>query len=235
MESKLYSTIECLANKYAFDADEAFKLLEKKGRLDDIRSKEDRGNNIDNRIREYMNYMKHKSITDHVTSLRSHFPKLVDWSDEDIIKVYNYNNSHAQSNRCTNGGVLEKFTEGILSDNNIMFSRQVPINKHGIIDVTKTDNKIIDIVFGNPVVGDHISNYRILSLKTSSRERVSEDDWTKVHKPKLYLFGTLGTDYPTPEKFEESDTRKMLCANPRKRDTRVFKLGFNDLVDLIRE
>jgi hypothetical protein len=191
--------------------------------------------NIDNEILEKIQLLRLRSMAEHIASMRVKFPKLTEWSDAEINELYNCNNSYSQSERCKNGGNFEKCIEQVLYGKNIRFAKQIPINKDGIIVSETKNNKIVDIIIGSPTIGMHISNYIVLSLKTSTRERYSEDDWTKVHVPKLYLYGTLTTDYPSPEKFEESATRKMLCINPKKNDTRIFKLRFNDLHDLLRE
>lgn len=191
--------------------------------------------NIDNQIREILETSNRKSKQAHFDQLRSKIAKLKFLTDEELEEIYISNNSYSQSKRCKNGGDFEKIIEGFLQKKNILYSRQVPIDKHGMIAVTKKNNKVLDIIIGNPVVGQYISNYIVISLKTSTRERHTEDDWTKVHVPKLYLYGTVSSDYPDPEKFEESDVRKLLCVHPKKNDTRKFKLGFNDLYDLVRE
>ena len=154
-------------------------------------------------------------------------------SDEELEEISKKINSHYQSKRCKNGGNFEKIIEEHLHKNNIPYVSQVPIDKNGYIVEKKKNNKVVDIILGKPVIGQHISEYKVISLKTSTRERHSEDDWTKVHAPKLYLYGTISSDYPEPDKFEENHVRKMLCVNPRKNDTRKFKLGFNDLYALV--
>jgi hypothetical protein len=191
--------------------------------------------NIDKQILENMNSKSLTNKTNLIASLHLKYPKLSDWSDDEIKELCDNINSHAQSQRCINGGNFEKCIEQILSDKGVEFNRQVPIDKDGYITDTKKNNKIVDFIIGNPIVKHHISEYIVLSLKTSTRERYSEDDWTKVHKPKVYIYGTLKSDYPSPEKFEENETRKLLCVTPKKVDTRKFKLGFNDLFDLIHE
>lgn len=190
--------------------------------------------NFESEIRDKLESHKRNSKQKHFDGLRSEFPTLKDLTDSELEKIYMFNNSHSQSERCKNGGKFEKIIEEYLKRMCVPYCRQVPIDKDGFIVNKRRNNKIIDIVIGNPVVGQHISNYIIISLKTSTRERASEDEWTKVHVPKLYLYGTVSSDYPDPDKFEESDTRKILCLNPKINDTRKFKLGFNHLYDLVR-
>jgi hypothetical protein len=191
------------------------------------------GPTIDDQILEDIKLKLLASENEHIALLRLKNPKLSHLTDDEIKQLCNNINSHFQSQRCKNGGIFEKCVEEILSNKGILFQRQVLVDKDGRVADTKVNNKIVDIVIGNPVVGDHISNYTVISLKTSTRERSSEDDWTKVHKPKLYIYGTLKSDYPSPEKFEESEFRKLMCVVPKEHDTRKFKLRFNDLIDLI--
>ena len=188
---------------------------------------------IDDQILQVIKSRSSASENEHIALLRIKNPKLSHLTDDEIKQLCNNINSHFQSQRCKNGGIFEKCVEEMLSKKGIAFKRQVPVDKDGFIADTKVNNKIVDLVIGNPVVGDHISKYTVISLKTSTRERSSEDDWTKVHKPKLYIYGTLKSDYPSPEKFEESEIRKLMCVVPKEHDTRKFKLRFNDLIDLI--
>jgi hypothetical protein len=166
----------------------------------------------------------------HINRLRREFPRLADWSDSDITSVYNTSVSCFQSK---GGSFFEEHIERLLADAGVPFKAQVHLNSDGII-VESGGCTIPDIVFGNPLVGTHISNYAVLSLKTSSRERAKLDTaWTVKHPPKLFLYGTLDDDYPQPKTFGECESRKLICAKPRKRDLREFKLGFEDLIDLV--
>lgn len=187
-----------------------------------------------NSILEHHNQAKESALKLHVEELRSKYPKYNEWTDLEIIQAYNDNNSYSQSMRCRGGGDIESFVEKELEKSQLPFARQVPINKDGIITNKKKGMKVIDIVFGNPTLGDHISHYAIMSLKKSSRERSALDDWTLVHVPKLYLYATLDPDYPEPSKFQESNSRKLVCAIPKSNDTRMFKLRFEDIVDEVR-
>lgn len=186
-------------------------------------------------VLQHCDDIKQKSLNEHFVSMRKKHPKLASWTNDEIAELYDDNNSHSQSRRCRGGGELERFLESSFRCKNISFARQVPVNNDGIIVKTKKGMKIIDIVFGIPKVGDHISNFKIMSIKKSSRERYTEDDWTLVQKPKLYLYTTLDADYPQPEKFKENDDRKLICAKPKPEDSRQFKLGFENIIDLVRE
>jgi hypothetical protein len=167
----------------------------------------------------------------HIARLRRNYPKLADWSDADITSLYSDVVSCFQSK----GGLFfEGHIEHLLAGVGVPFKAQVHLNSDGII-VESGGCTIPDIVFGNPVVGTHISNYAVLSLKTTSRERAKLDTaWTVKHPPKLFLYGTLDDDYPQPKTFGECETRKLICAKPKKRDMRQFKLGFEDLIDLVQ-
>lgn len=191
--------------------------------------------NFDSQIRETLESHDHIFKKAHFDYLRSQHPKLKDFADEELEQIFRSNNSYSQSRRCKGGTQFEQLIENHLRDANISYSRQVPLDKDGCIAKSPKKNKVIDIVLGNPRVGEHISKYIVISLKKSTRERASEDDWTKHHIPKLYLYGTYSSDYPDSEKFEESDIRKILCVNPKKVDTRKFKLGFTHLYDLVHE
>lgn len=169
-----------------------------------------------------------------LASIRRLFPEVASMTDDRVFELVALSVSNFQSK---DGAVLEKHVGQTLT---IPFKPQVCIDKDGMIvyrgytkkgevNKFKTD-KIVDIVFGTPVVGTHISNYAAMSLKTTSRERASQDDhWTRKHPPKLFLYATLSDDYPPPDKFGESETRKLVCATPKKTDDRAFKLGFQDI------
>lgn len=172
-----------------------------------------------------------QALKTHVESMRLNHPILANGTDEEIMSILNHCNSYSQSRRSVGGKELETRIETHFTKEGQPYRRQVRI-KDGIIQDTKSTKgmKIVDIVFGNPQPGDHISNYAIMSLKTSSRERASEDDWTLIYRPKLYLYASLKADYPAPEKFQESESRKLVCATPKPEDTRRFKLGFEDIL-----
>lgn len=163
-----------------------------------------------------------------VCRLRETHPFLAGASDDEILAVYDTCVSIHQSK---NGTFLESTLETILREMNIPFEAQVHINEDGYI-VERTGKKkkgitIPDIVFGTPVVGTHISAYKVLSLKTSSRERSKLDTaWTLKHPPLVFYYGTLENDYPDPDVFGTSASRKLVCASPR--DGRVLR--FEDLV-----
>lgn len=173
------------------------------------------------------NALRAASHANHIVEMRRRHPKFGLWTDEEINAVYVDDVARFQSK---GGKVLEKIVEDCLRQSGIPFKAQVNIDINGMI-VESKGVTIPDIVFGNPTVGTHISNYVVMSLKTTSRERSKLDTaWTQNHPPKLFLYGTLEADYPPPEKFQESPTRKLVTAVARKKDTRQYKLGFEDII-----
>ena len=167
--------------------------------------------------------------TAHLARLRAAHPKLSAFTDEELTALYQDVVSCFQSK---GGKFFEGKLEGYLREAGVPFRAQVHIDSNGYIVEGRSDGDTIpDLVFGNPVVGTHISGYVVMSLKTTSRERAKLDTaWTCKHPPKLFLYGTLERDYPSPKTFCEGPTRKMVCAAPRTRDARKFKLKFEDLV-----
>jgi hypothetical protein len=129
------------------------------------------------------------------------------------------------------GTTLEHIVESGLKKRGMLFGTQVQLNKDGIIVGVgkKRGCTKPDFVFPTPVVGTYIGDYIVMSLKTSSRERAKLDGYFRTHVPKLFLYASLSDDYPHPEDFDEGPTRKLICATPRKNDTRQFKLGFEDI------
>jgi hypothetical protein len=159
-----------------------------------------------------------------------------DWTDEQIVDVHKKHVSISQSRKSKNGASLENIVGGILREDSIPYQSQVSIDKDGIITPRGSQtHTIIDIVIGCPVVGDSIRNYTVLSLKTTSRERVKQDDWAKIIPPKLFIYVTTSNDYPPPNKFNESDIRKIITCKPKARDIRKFKLGFEALIGVLRD
>ena len=182
-------------------------------------------------------YATHKAakIDRVVSTLRSRNPKLEGWSTEEILTLYNDSVSLHQSK---DGKFFEREIENQLQEAGIPFKAQVSINSEGIVVKGSKRGRgitIPDIVFGNPVVGTHISNYVVMSLKTSSRERAKLDTaWTFKTPPRAFYYGTLTNDYPDPVAFGETPTRKLVCATPRENDSRGFKLRFDDLIEEVR-
>jgi hypothetical protein len=178
-------------------------------------------------------YADHKTATRarHLADMRTRHPKFAGWTDEEIVAVTDDAVSQFQSK---GGKILEQIVEEALTAEGIPFKAQVNLDANGII-VESRGVTIPDIVFGSPVVGTHIRDYVVMSLKTTSRERAKLDtSWTDKHPPKLFLYATLAADYPVPEKFNETERRKLVCAVPRTKDTRLYKLNFEDITEAIR-
>jgi len=165
----------------------------------------------------------------HIARLRAAHPKLSVFTDDEVTALFHEVVSCFQSK---GGKFFEAHIENLLREAGIPFKAQVHVDARGVIVEGRNDGDTIpDIVFGNPVVGTHISQYAVMSLKTTSRERAKLDTaWTYKHPPKLFLYATMEDDYPSPKTFDEGPTRKLICATPKARDARQFKLGFEHLV-----
>jgi len=157
-------------------------------------------------------------------------------SDIDLLKLYNKSISIHQSKIQGNGDFLENdILVGVLDKNNISYRKQVTINKSGII-VGFNEKKskcyhIIDFVIGaNIEVGKPISDFKVVSCKTTCRERWTQDDWSYTFIPKLYVLLTISDDYPPTARFREDETRKIITCFPKKKDDRIYKLNFEDLI-----
>jgi len=168
---------------------------------------------------------------------RSKMPQL-GISEEVWDEIYNAAISHHQAYMQANGAFFEKHVEDMLHANSIPFKRQVTIDANGNVigfGIKDKCNHILDIVIGTDIeIGKHISDFHcVMSLKTSARERWNQDQkWSFVHAPKLFLFLTMN-DPPPAERFQESDTRKIITCKPKKKDDRKFKLSLNDLISLL--
>jgi hypothetical protein len=132
------------------------------------------------------------------------------------------------------GNELEEITETALTKAEIPYSRQVSVNDKGVLVAIGHAVKgchCADIVVGSNIrIGARISDFGVVSLKTTCRERWTQDAWTKIHPPRFYYLTTASRDYPDNDMFRESDTRKIVSSTPKRRDGRSFKLGFEDLI-----
>lgn len=162
-------------------------------------------------------------------------------SDADLLNIYNKSISIHQSKIQGNGDFLENdILSGVLDKNNIPYKKQVTINKSGII-VGFNEKKgkcyhIIDFVIGDDIeVGKPIANYKVVSCKTTCRERWTQDDWSFTFIPKLYILLTISNDYPPTQRFREDTKRKIITCIPKKKDDRLFKLNFENLIDELQQ
>ncbi len=158
-------------------------------------------------------------------------------NDVELLQLYNKSISIHQSKIQGNGDFLENdILVGVLDENNIPYRKQVTINKSGII-VGFNEKKgkcyhIIDFVIGENIeVGKSITDYKVISCKTTCRERWTQDDWSYTFIPKLYILLTISDDYPPTGRFREDIRRKIITCIPKKKDDRIFKLNFENLID----
>lgn len=157
--------------------------------------------------------------------------------DEVLIELYNKSISIHQSNIQGNGDFLENDIVVLeLTKHNIPFKRQVTIGKDGIIvGFNEKKNKcyhIIDFVIGNNIeAGKSITEYKVLSCKTTCRERWTQDDWSFTYNPLKYILLTISNDYPSSVRFRETEKRKIMTCFPKSKDDRKYKLSFEDLIN----
>jgi len=162
-------------------------------------------------------------------------------SDVELLQLYNKSISIHQSKIQGNGDFLENdILVGVLDKNNISYKKQVTINKSGII-VGFNEKKgkcyhIIDFVVGENIeVGKSITHFKVVSCKTTCRERWTQDDWSYTFAPSLYILLTISDDYPPTQRFREDTKRKIITCLPKKKDDRLFKLNFENLIDELRQ
>ena len=175
-----------------------------------------------------MSKVRTDKLANHFDRKRKLFPYMAGLTDEQLKEQYDDDVSCFQRKV---GTTLEHIVESGLKKRGMRFGTQVNLNKDGIIVGLgkKRGCTVPDFVFPTPVVGTYIGDYIVMSLKTSSRERAKLDGYFRTHVPKLFLYASLSDDYPHPEDFGESPTRKLVCATPKKEDARMFKLGFEDI------
>ena len=155
-------------------------------------------------------------------------------SDDILEKIYNTSVSIFQSKKSRHGTQFEQKIEKMLYENNVPFKRQVAIDKNGIIigngTVVENHSHTIDIVIGEHIkIGKHISDFIVLSCKTTVRERWNQDNWSFEHPPQIYILITKSNDYPQPQKFRESMKRLIVTDKPKIIDKRQYKFNCDDL------
>ena len=90
---------------------------------------------------------------------------------------------------------------------------------------------VIDFVIGENIeLGKTIQDYKVISCKTTCRERWTQDDWSYTFIPKLYILLTISDDYPLSIRFRENKHRKIITCIPKKKDDRIYKLNFENLI-----
>jgi hypothetical protein len=158
-------------------------------------------------------------------------------TDHILIDLYNKSISLHQSNIQGNGDFLENdIVVSELLANNIPFKQQVTINNDGlIVGFNEKKNKcyhIVDFVIGDNIkLETSITEYKVISCKTTCRERWTQDDWTFTYNPLKYILLTISNDYPTSTRFRETDRRKIITCYPKLKDDRKYKLNFDNLID----
>jgi hypothetical protein len=161
-------------------------------------------------------------------------------NDYNIMAIYNKSISLHQSTIQNNGYFLENnILVDILNYYNITYKQQVSIDKNGIIyGFNNKKNKcyhIIDFVIGNNInIGNNISLYKVISCKTTCRERWTQDNWTLTISPNKYILLTISNDYPRSIRFRESEKRKIITCNPKNIDDRIYKLNFEDIFNELK-
>lgn len=177
---------------------------------------------------------KNKNLKENniIDKLKKFIPSV---NNDIILQIYNTSISIHQSKMRSNGNFLEDILAEFLEKNNIHYRKQVSIDKSGIItgfDEKKKCYHIIDFVIGRDVeTGKKITNYKIVSCKTTCRERWTQDDWTFTFKPNLYILLTISDDYPSSDRFREDNYRKIITCKPKENDDRKFKLNFENLIN----
>uniref|UniRef100_A0A6C0EVY2 Uncharacterized protein n=1 Tax=viral metagenome TaxID=1070528 RepID=A0A6C0EVY2_9ZZZZ len=156
-------------------------------------------------------------------------------SDDGLIQLYNKSISLHQSSNQKNGDFLEnEILVKMLNYHDIKYKQQVTINNLGIIIGFNIKDKcyhIIDFVVGTNInVGESISLFKVISCKTTCRERWTQDDWSLTYIPQLFILLTLSNDYPSKLRFRESSKRKIITCTPKKKDDRIYKLNYDDLI-----
>jgi hypothetical protein len=158
-------------------------------------------------------------------------------SDNELLQLYTKSISLHQSKIQGNGNFLENdILVGMLEENNISYKKQVTINKSGIIVGCNVKKgicyHIIDFVIGENIEeGKSITEYKVISCKTTCRERWTQDDWSYTYIPRLYILLTISDDYPSSTRFREAIHRKIITCIPKIKDDRIYRLKFDDLIN----
>jgi len=177
------------------------------------------------RIEQY----KQEKQNEIIQTLRPLAPSL---KDDELLQLYTKSISIHQKKIQGNGAFLENLLTQMLQK--IPYQQQVTIDKKGIVQGIQLKGKcyhILDFVIGEKIeVGSSITEYVVISCKTTCRERWTQDDWSFTFMPKLYLLITLSDDYPRSDRFRESPLRKIVTCCPKGKDDRLFPLNFEDVV-----
>lgn len=191
-------------------------------------------------ILNWKNLQEEKKKEDIINKLKSVLDDNTSLSNEQILELYNKSISVSQSDRCTSGKKFESEIEKMLDNERIPYKKQVAIDTNGIILGTGTKDPrvahVLDIVVGDGFcIGANITDFIVISCKTTLRERWKQDEWTKTYPPKLYYLSTVSDDYPQPQNFGESTKRKIVTIQPKAKDKRIFAYDFDDMMLDIRD
>lgn len=156
--------------------------------------------------------------------------------DTKILEVYDTIISIHQSSNSNNGKFLENIVIKILEEHKIHYRKQVTIDSTGIIvgfNIKK--NKcyhVIDFVIGENIEENKsISEFKVISCKSTCRERWTQDDWSLTFAPILYVLLTMSNDYPLSFRFRESTRRKIITCLPKRNDDRKYVLNFENIIE----
>lgn len=191
-------------------------------------------------IIKWKNDQEEKKNEDIINKLKTILGDNTSLSNKQILELFNKSVSISQSNKCSSGKKFESEIEKILDNERIPYQKQVSIDNNGVIIGTGTNvdgvAHVLDIVVGDGIfIGANITEFIVISCKTSVRERWNQDEWTKTYPPKLYYLSTVSDDYPQPQKFDESSKRKVVTIQPKVKDRRVFDYDFDDMIIDIRD
>lgn len=182
---------------------------------------------------------RHNVALDDIASiLTAKFPNLESMSKNTIHELYEACISIRQQHTQRNGNHFEECIKTLLTDNSIAFKQQVIIDNKGVICLgqKKKCNYILDFVIGDVEEGRSITEYIVVSCKTTCRERWTQDNWTMSIRPKKYILMTLSEDYPPSKRFQENFDRKIISLKSKKKDDRHYKLTFDNLItELVAE
>lgn len=149
-------------------------------------------------------------------------------SDANLMNWYNKNVSRFQARKNKHGRELEEAVRTILARYNIPFKEQVLVCKTTGEILGKKGKKPthrVDFVVGRDIApGRNISEFIVISAKTTCRDRAYQDEWmNSAVKPKLFVLLTSGSDYPSKVQFDNSDSRMIVSTAPAVRNPKTYK------------
>lgn len=141
----------------------------------------------------------------------------------DVVKeIYKASISNRQSNVTKIGKYFENvIEEEILYKYNYNYKFQVSLDISTGLFREGNKEPVIDFVIAKDnedIIGNHINNCAILSLKYTCRERYKQDDKLIALNPKLYILLCCSNDYPNNYKI--TDSVKLLTLTMKKNEVR---------------